>query len=82
VFPVVRDAIYATQRLSKHIHPATNPDTIEELFYVWSVLRCYEQGTRLELSQFCTAVCEERTWAGGRGIAIGAACTRKRLVTS
>jgi hypothetical protein len=31
------------------------------VFSPWSVLRCYEQGTRLELSQFCTGVCEEKT---------------------
>jgi hypothetical protein len=48
---------------------------------VWSVLRCYVQGTRLELSQLSRVVCEEMTWAGGRGIAIVGAITRKRLVT-
>jgi hypothetical protein len=26
---------------------------------VWFVQRCYKQGTRLELSQFCMGVCEE-----------------------
>jgi hypothetical protein len=30
---------------------------------MWSVQRFYKQGTRLELSQFCMGVCEERTWA-------------------
>jgi hypothetical protein len=35
----------------------------------------------LDPSQFCTGVCEERTWAGGRGITIVEAVTRKRLVT-
>jgi hypothetical protein len=29
---------------------------------MWSVPRCYKQGTRLEISQFYTGVCEERTW--------------------
>jgi hypothetical protein len=35
---------------------------------MWSVARCYKQGTRLEFgqltvkSQFCKGVCEERTW--------------------
>jgi hypothetical protein len=32
-----------------------------DVFSVWSVPRCYKQGTRLEASQFCTGVCEERT---------------------
>jgi hypothetical protein len=27
-----------------------------------SVPRCYKQGKRLELSQFCTGVCEDRIW--------------------
>jgi hypothetical protein len=48
---------------------------------MWSVPRCYKKGTRLELSQFSTAVCEERTWAGGRGRANVGDVTRKRLVT-
>jgi hypothetical protein len=29
------------------------------MFSTWSGLRFYKQGTRLELSQFCTGVCEE-----------------------
>jgi hypothetical protein len=51
---------------------------------MWSVPRCYKEGIRLELSvdrQFCAGVCEDRTRAGGRGIAIVVAVTRKRLVT-
>jgi hypothetical protein len=32
-------------------------------------------------NKFCTEVCEERTWAGGREIAIVGAITRERLVT-
>jgi hypothetical protein len=28
------------------------------MFSTWSVLRCYNQGTTLELRQFCTGVCE------------------------
>jgi hypothetical protein len=27
------------------------------------MLRCYQQGTRLELSKFCTGVWDKRTWA-------------------
>jgi hypothetical protein len=34
-----------------------------------------------QFSQFRTGVCEERTCAGGRGIAIIGAVTRKRLAT-
>jgi hypothetical protein len=30
---------------------------------MWSVPKCYKQGTWLELSQFCTGVCEEETSA-------------------
>jgi hypothetical protein len=54
---------------------------------MWSMPRCYKQGTSSELSQFsvesqfCTGVCEERTFAEGRGIANVVAVTRKRLVT-
>jgi hypothetical protein len=69
------------QRLDKHVSTATYTYAkIEELFSVWSLPRFYEQGTRLELSQFCTGVCEERTLAGDRGIAIVGAITRKRIV--
>jgi hypothetical protein len=32
-------------------------------------------------SEFCTGVCEERTWARGRGIATVGAIIRKCLVT-
>jgi hypothetical protein len=34
----------------------------------------------LRPSQFCTGVCEERTWGEGTGIATVGAVTRKRLV--
>jgi hypothetical protein len=50
------------------------------VFSMWSMPRCYKQGKRLELSQFCRGVGEERAWAGGRGIAIVGDVTRKRLV--
>jgi hypothetical protein len=30
---------------------------------MWSMPRCYKQGTRLELSQVYMGVCEVRTWA-------------------
>jgi hypothetical protein len=54
-------AAVATQLRDKRISAATNSDTIEELFSLWSVPRCYKQGTRSEVSQFCMGVCEERT---------------------
>jgi hypothetical protein len=38
-----------------------------------------EQG---QFSQFCTGVCEERTWVGDREIAIVGAITTKHLVTT
>jgi hypothetical protein len=47
VFSLVRAAVLATQRRAEHISAAMNPDTtIEELFSMWSVPRCYKQGTR------------------------------------
>jgi hypothetical protein len=51
------------------------------VFPRWSVPTCYKQGTKLVNNQFCTGVCEERTWAGGRRMTIVGAVTRKRLVT-
>jgi hypothetical protein len=33
------------------------------MFSMWSVPRYYAQGTRLELTQFSTGACEDRTWA-------------------
>jgi hypothetical protein len=30
------------------------------VFPTWSVPRCYKQGTKLRLSQFCTGDCKER----------------------
>jgi hypothetical protein len=33
------------------------------VFLMWSEPRCYKQGTRLQLSQSCTIVCKDRTWA-------------------
>jgi hypothetical protein len=30
---------------------------------MWSMLRCYEQGTKLVFKQFCIGSCEYRTWA-------------------
>jgi hypothetical protein len=51
--------------LSKHVPAATYMNaTIEELFSMRSLPRCYKQGTRFEIGRFCTGVCEERTWAG------------------
>jgi hypothetical protein len=52
------------QWLGKHVptarHKHNNGTTIEELFSVWSMPRCYKQETRLELGHFCTGVCEDR----------------------
>jgi hypothetical protein len=59
------------QWLGKDIPKATDMNTtIEELCFLWFVLRCYKQRTRFELSQICMGVCEEGTWAGGWGIAV------------
>jgi hypothetical protein len=46
------------------------------VFPMWSV-----QGEKSVDNEFCTTVCEERTSAGGKGIAIVGAVTRKQLVT-
>jgi hypothetical protein len=40
------------------------------VFSTWSVPKCCNQGIRLELSQFSSGVCEERTRAGGKGVTI------------
>jgi hypothetical protein len=52
------------QRLSKHVPAATdtNANNRRAVFSMWSVPRCYKHGSRLVYSQFCTGVCEERTW--------------------
>jgi hypothetical protein len=47
------------------------------VFSTWSVPRCYKQGMKSVESEFCTGVFEERTWAGGRGIATVGAVTGK-----
>jgi hypothetical protein len=39
------------QRLGKHIPAASDMHATGTVFSTWSVLRCYKQGTRLELSQ-------------------------------
>jgi hypothetical protein len=48
------------QRRGKHVPRATDTkaimDTIEELFSMWFVPRCYKQGIRVELSQTRTGV--------------------------
>jgi hypothetical protein len=50
------------QRLGKDIPKATDMNTtVEELCFLWFVLRCYKQRTRFELSQICMGVCEEGT---------------------
>jgi hypothetical protein len=70
------------QRLGKHIPAAAGMNaTIEALFSMWPVPICYKQGARLELSQFCTGVCEERTWAlESDEYPLLEAVVRKRLV--
>jgi hypothetical protein len=50
------------QRYGKHVPAATDMRNNRTSFSVWSVLRCYKQGTRLELSSVQEAV--------KRGIAI------------
>jgi hypothetical protein len=48
---------------------------------MWSVPRCYKQGTSLELSQFCTGVCKDRTSAReAEQSSLLEAAARKRLV--
>jgi hypothetical protein len=77
------------QRLGKHIpiarHQILNNEKLycnngRCVFSTWSVARCYKQGTRLELSQFCTGVCEERTWREAEESPLLKSVTRKRLV--
>jgi hypothetical protein len=68
------------QRLGKHVPTATDTKaTREKLFSMWSVSRCYKQGTRLELSSVRESV-KRRLELGGRGIATVGAVTWKRLV--
>jgi hypothetical protein len=52
---------------------------MEEVFSMWSMLRCYKQGTSLELNQLCTEPVKRGLETGGRGISIVGAVTRKRL---
>jgi hypothetical protein len=40
------------------------------VYSIRSVLRCYKKGIKDSSVQFCTGMGEERTSAGGRGIAI------------
>jgi hypothetical protein len=35
----------------------------DTVFSMWSVPRCYKQGTKLIERQFCTGGCEDRSWA-------------------
>jgi hypothetical protein len=40
------------QRLGRHVPAATDTKaTTKEMFSIWSVPRCFKQGTRFELSQ-------------------------------
>jgi hypothetical protein len=54
---------------------------LDAVFSMLSMPICYKQGTKLVESNFCTRVCEDRAWAGGRGIATVRTVTRRRLVT-
>jgi hypothetical protein len=49
---------------------------------MWSVPRCYKQGTRLELSSVSSVreSAKKGLESGGRGIAVVEALTRKHLV--
>jgi hypothetical protein len=39
----------------------TRRQQLKSCVFTWSMPRCYKQWTWLELSQFCTGVCKERT---------------------
>jgi hypothetical protein len=79
-----------THLLGGSVGPRTAPDSFERGKSLSSACNLDPGGKPpvvkyfdfdFELSQFCTGVCEERTWVGGRGIAIVGAVTRKRIVT-
>jgi hypothetical protein len=68
------------QRLGKHVPAATDMNaTIEELCFLWGQCRDFISKRQGQFNQLCTVVCEERTLAGGRGIATVGNVTRKRL---
>jgi hypothetical protein len=70
------------QRLGKHVPAATDAHATEERRFLRGPCQdVISKRQGLELSQFCTGVCEERTSASGRGLATVGAVTRKRLVT-
>jgi hypothetical protein len=78
------------QQLSKHI-----PVAMQQILYKATVEHnnwramflcgpCQDvigKGKKSVDSQFCMGACDERTWAGGRGIATVGAVARKHLVT-
>jgi hypothetical protein len=61
VFSVARAAAVGTQRCGKHNSNESKGNNRRAVFYMWSVFRCYKQGTKSV--EFCTTGCEERTWA-------------------
>jgi hypothetical protein len=73
------------QRLSKHVHAATNRRaTTVVLLETGCLLRGPCRGvvrTTGATESILPGVYDERNWAGGRGIATVGAVTRKRLVT-
>jgi hypothetical protein len=79
------------QRLGKHVPVARqqilNNATVglqqwkTECFLCRPCRDIISKGHKVSVVQFYRGVCEERTWAGGRGIAIVGAVTRKRLIT-
>jgi hypothetical protein len=64
------------QLLGKHVPAATR----RAVFSMWSVPRCYKQWTRLELSEFCTGVCEENLSGEAEKSPLLEAVARERLV--
>jgi hypothetical protein len=60
------------QRLCKHVlcRNESRHNNGRSVLSMWSMLRCYKQGTRLELSQFCMGAVKRELEPGGRGIVI------------
>jgi hypothetical protein len=61
--PIYQGRFWATARQTRLRSDRHERSNKRGVFSMWSLPRYYKQGTRLELSQFCTGVCEERTWA-------------------
>jgi hypothetical protein len=54
----------------------------QELCFLCGPCRDVISKEQVQFSHFCTGICEVRTWAGGRGIAVVGAVTRKLLATN